>query len=217
MRKLLTRHGLHEKAWFHRTRRRHCCHRGCAANTGLRPSDPRLNQAAQRLFFALWPDSGLQQDLWRLAQRMQQVFDGRVVKADNIHLTLAFLGSVPVERVDELRAIGESISVGRFRLDLTQTGCWKRSAVGWVAPEHVPTPLEALVLELCQRLLQAGFLIDEKPFAPHVTLLRKAKCNKRAEQPDAQLVWGVDHFWLMRSETLRTGPIYTQIGAWGLI
>ena len=147
---------------------------------------------------------------------MQQAFDGRVVKADNIHLTLAFLGSVPVPRIDELRAIGESISVDRFRLDLTQTGCWKRSSVGWIAPDHVPAPLEALVLELCQRLLKAGFRVDNKPFAPHVTLLRKAKCTKRAEQPDMPLVWRVDHFMLMRSETLPTGPIYTQIGAWGL-
>lgn len=180
------------------------------------PSNPHLNQAVRRLFFALWPDSGLQKDLWRLGQRMQQAFDGRIVKAENIHLTLAFLGSVPVERVDELRTIGESISVDRFRLDLTQIGCWKRSAVGWVAPEHVPTLLEALVSELCQRLQGVGFPVDDRPFAPHVTLLRKAKCNTLAAHPDAQLVWRVDRFLLMQSETRQTGPIYTQIGAWGL-
>ncbi|MDH3380173.1 MAG: RNA 2',3'-cyclic phosphodiesterase [Gammaproteobacteria bacterium] len=180
------------------------------------PSNPHLKRAVQRLFFALWPDPGLEKDLWRLGQRMQQAFDGRVVKAENIHLTLAFLGSVPVERVDDLRAIGESISVDRFRLDLNQTGCWKRSAVGWVAPAHVPAPLEALVSELCRRLLEVGFPVDARPFAPHVTLLRKAKCNKLAAHPNVQLVWRIDRFLLMQSETRQTGPIYTQVGAWGL-
>jgi 2'-5' RNA ligase len=89
-----------------------------------------LSQATQRFFFALWPDASLQTELHRYAQRMHDLYGGRVVAKDNIHLTLAFLGSLSLERTDELRAIGSSLRTGRFDLDLTRAGCWKRSQIG---------------------------------------------------------------------------------------
>ena len=147
---------------------------------------------------------------------MQNSSGGRVIVADNIHFTLVFLGSVPVERIDKLRTIGASLRVERFRLDLARAGCWKRSQVGWIAPEHVPAPLEVLVMQLRQRLLQAEFSVDDKPFAPHVTLLRKAKCSAKTVQPDTPFVWSVDRFVLVRSETLQTGPVYSKIEEWSM-
>ncbi len=145
---------------------------------------------------------------------MHTAFGGRAVPAENIHLTLAFVGSVAVERIDDLRDIGASIRADRFQLDLAETGCWKRSAVGWVAPDHVPAPLETLVLELRNCLTGAGFPVDDKPFSPHVTLLRKAKCTVTADSPDTPFVWSVDRFVLARSETLKTGPVYSRIEEW---
>lgn len=173
-----------------------------------------MSRATQRLFYALWPEANFQQALWRYGQRMHTAIGGRAVPAENIHLTLAFLGSIAVERIDELRAIGASVRADRFQLNLTKTGCWKRSAVGWVAPDHVPAPLETLVSELRYRLAGAGFPVDDKPFSPHVTLLRKAKCNAKAESPATPFVWSVDRFVLVRSETLKTGPVYSRIKEW---
>ena len=175
-----------------------------------------MNQATQRLFFALWPDTNLQRALHRVGLRLQEAFGERVVAAQNIHLTLAFLGAVPIGRVGELCTIGESIRVEPFRLKLIGTGCWKRSAVGWIAPDDVPQSLENLVPQLRQLLLEAGFRVDDKPFAPHVTLLRKAKCNTQAAQQGAPLEWRIDRFVLMRSETLQTGPEYSQLRSWPL-
>ncbi len=175
-----------------------------------------MKQITQRLFFALWPDTELQSALWHCGQRMRKALRGRAVSADNIHLTLAFLGSVPVDATDELLAIGASIRARSFHLDLAETGCWKRSAVGWIAPNYIPPPLAALVLKLREQLAAAGFSIDAKPFAPHVTLLRKARCTTPVLQPDAPLVWSVDRFVLVHSETLKTGPVYTRTGMWSL-
>jgi 2'-5' RNA ligase len=175
-----------------------------------------LNQATQRLFFALWPEAGLQKALHRYAQSMEKSFGGRVIAADSIHLTLAFLGSVPVERIGELRAIGASLRSNRFQLDLVKAGRWKRSQIAWVAPENVPAPLDALVLKLRDHLAGAGFTTDDKPFTPHITLVRNAKCNIKAVQSDIPLIWSVDRFVLVRSETLQTGPVYTQLATWAL-
>jgi len=147
---------------------------------------------------------------------MQQCYGGRAVPERNIHLTLAFLGSVPVERINELRDIAQSIQVPRFQLDLTRRGCWKRSAVAWIAPDQTPASLASLALELQRRLREAGFRIDDKPFRPHVTLLRKAKCKPDEAQPAEPIVWKVGQFSLMRSETPQTGPVYTTIASWSL-
>ena len=182
----------------------------------MRPA-PGPDRITQRLFFALWPDMRLQAALQQVGQSMQRAFHGRVVAARNIHLTLAFLGSVPVARVDELLAIGAAIAVDRFPLKLTETGCWKRSAVAWVAPEKLPQALENLVLGLRQRLLRSGFGVDEKPFSPHVTLLRKAKCRREASPDEVSLEWQVDSFALIRSDTLQTGPEYARLGTWPLM
>ena len=175
-----------------------------------------MNQAAQRLFFAVWPQVNLGQALHDLGQHMRSAIGGRVVAADRIHLTLAFLGTVPVSRLDELRAIGESIQACRFQLELAQTGCWKRSAVGWIAPVALPAAFEQLTLNLHQRLLQAGFRVDEKPFAPHVTLLRNVRCNEQPEQPVSPYQWSITDFSLVQSQTLQTGPIYTPLMTWRL-
>ena len=173
-------------------------------------------QPVQRMFFALVPPAHLQQALAQVAQRMRIAFGGRIVATRNIHLTLAFLGSVPVARADELLKIGASVRAPRFSLNLVETGCWKRSAVAWIAPDSSPQPLEDLVRDLRRDLHDSRIDVDDKPFAPHVTLVRKAKCEARAAQQTAgpPVIWHVDGFALMRSDTLQSGAVYTRVGAW---
>lgn len=159
----------------------------------------------------------MQTELHRYAQRMHDLYGGRVVAKDNIHLTLAFLGSLSLERTDELRAIGSSLRTGRFDLDLTRAGCWKRSQIGWIAPEQVPATLDLLVLRLHDLVSRSGIPVDDKPFRPHVSLLRKAKCSAKAASPGIRLAWSVDSFALIGSRTLHTGPVYSTIEEWQLV
>jgi 2'-5' RNA ligase len=175
-----------------------------------------VSKAAHRLFFALWPEAGLRKSLHQLGRHMRTRIGGRVVSADRIHLTLAFLGDVPVARIDTLCAIGESIRGKRFELELTRAGCWKRGQVGWIAPTAMPAAFEQLVSALRQCLSESGFSADEKPFAPHVTLLRKASCQTQPEQPEAPYRWRVADFSLIRSRTLPTGPAYSTLMSWPL-
>jgi 2'-5' RNA ligase len=51
-----------------------------------------------RLFVALWPDESLQRQL--LAQSAPLAELGRRIPARNLHVTLAFLGSVEERKVD---------------------------------------------------------------------------------------------------------------------
>jgi 2'-5' RNA ligase len=176
-----------------------------------------LSQTAQRLFFALWPGASLQKDLYGYAQRMHDTCGGRIVAKDNIHLTLAFLGSQPADRIDNLRAIGASLRADRFRLDLTRVGCWKRSQIGWVAPENVPASLDSLIVQLRDLLSGARIPFDPKPFRPHVTLVRKAQCNVRVPLTGMRFAWSIDRFALVRSRTLQTGSVYSKIDEWPMV
>jgi len=164
----------------------------------------------------MWPGALLRKALSDHGQRMRAEIGGRVVAVDRIHLTLVFIGAVPVARIDALCAIGDVMRGKCFELDLTQTGCWRRSGVGWIAPVGTPAPLAQLVGDLRRHLAQADFSVDEKPFAPHITLLRNVRCNVKPEQTGVSLRWMVDGFSLIRSQTLRGGPLYTPLMTWRL-
>ena len=120
-----------------------------------------------------------------------------MVAKDNIHLTLVFIGSLSLDRIDGLRKIIGSLRAQRFELDLVRAGCWKRSQIGWLAPETVPTSLDMLVSQLRNSLSGARIHFDDKPFFPHVTLIRKAKCKSKADPPSIRLGWSVDRFSLV--------------------
>jgi len=170
----------------------------------------------QRLFFALWPGAALRRALYDLGQRMREEAGGRVVAANRIHMTLVFLGDIPVARTGELYAVGDALHAGKFELVLTQTGTWKRSAVGWIAPAMLPGALEQLVVAMRHHLLEAEFRIEQRPFTPHVTLLRDVRREVKARQTDVSYRWTVDKFSLVRSQTFPCGPVYTPLRTWRL-
>ena len=52
-----------------------------------------------RCFLAAWPDAAARERCAELTQAVQAHADhGRVMRAENLHLTLAFIGDLPDER-----------------------------------------------------------------------------------------------------------------------
>jgi 2'-5' RNA ligase len=60
----------------------------------------------RRLFFALWPDEGQRSELEHAAAKAVRRCGGRPVPPSNLHVTLAFLGSVATAQIPELQRIG---------------------------------------------------------------------------------------------------------------
>jgi 2'-5' RNA ligase len=139
------------------------------------------------------------------------------MRASNVHLTLVFLGNVTVARLDELRAVAGRVSGLTFSIMLDRLGWWRHNRVAWAAPQETPEALQGLVMQLQEDLRNAGFTFDDRPvFAPHVTLLRNARCNE-VEMPSlAPLEWAADEFVLVKSATADSGAAYEIIGRWGL-
>jgi 2'-5' RNA ligase len=152
-----------------------------------------------RLFFAIWPGDAAGA-LARLAGDLARVAEGTPVPEAKIHLTLAFLGEVGDARLAAAHEAARGLAFARFSFALDRVGSFRAARVAWAGCARVPQPLAALQGALAERLRAAGFALEERPFAPHATLARRAR---RPVPPAAigRIAWRVDHFTLVRSAT----------------
>ena len=173
----------------------------------------RQHAAQARLFFALWPDPSVQATLEDLGRELQRRLGGKPTRRESIHLTLAFLGDVAPERIDDVQAAAARAAFEPFSLTVDGAGCWNHNGVAWVGPREVSQPLLRLVDSLGRGLLDRGFRIDARPYAAHVTVLRKARC-RAIDLAIAPVQWPVKEFVLVRSQLNAEGSRYTVIGRW---
>ncbi|MGE5319751.1 MAG: RNA 2',3'-cyclic phosphodiesterase [Hyphomicrobiaceae bacterium] len=167
-----------------------------------------------RLFFALWPDDATRDALNRTGKWLHQHWGGRRMRADTLHITLAFLGSIAVEELDELVACADIVHTGAFELLLDQAGYWRHNRIGWLGASQTPPQHFELVGALNSALQAAGFPADARPHVPHVTLLRKSAGGE--VPPCTPVHWRIGDFVLAKSVTESDGAHYEVIRRWPL-
>ena len=166
-----------------------------------------------RIFFALWPERETQQALLRHGRDIHRLTDGALTRLESIHLTLVFLGEIDVARIEVARAAGAAAEFKPFTLSIETAGCWNHNRVAWLAPRNTPVELSTLVATLEAGLRDAGFGLETRPYAPHITVVRKARCG-RMDIAFEPVVWRVQEFVLVRSELDSAGSRYSVIGRW---
>lgn len=166
-----------------------------------------------RLFFALWPTATLQRELVRRAASLSLPHNARPVPAENLHLTLAFLGGIPAVRVADIEAMARGLTFAPFEFILNTHGAFPRAGAIWLGSTRVAAPLSELVARLRIGLTEIGLPGEARAFHPHVTLARSRERLPPlpATAEIAPLVWRVDAFRLVQSQTLADGPIYRQV------
>jgi 2'-5' RNA ligase len=165
-----------------------------------------------RLFFALWPPAETAQALARWAAEVRNEAGGKLTVVDNIHLTLAFLGEAdPGAAI----AAARRVQGARHELPIDTARYVKRNEMVWIGPSVAPPPLLSFVTSLHASLRSAGFALEERPFAAHVTLLRKAR-RPASIPPLPRVVWPVDEFLLVASRTSSAGSAYTPLESFAL-
>ncbi len=179
------------------------------------PTEPRPAQPETlRLFFALWPDDATRDALNHTGKWLHQHWGGRRMRADTLHITLAFLGSTPVDQLDALFACADTVQSHAFELVLDQTGYWRHNRIGWLGANEAPPQHLDLVGALNTALQAADFPVDARPHVPHVTLLRN---TAGGEIPACEPVrWPVSDFVLVKSVTEPDGAHYEVIRRWSL-
>ncbi len=167
-----------------------------------------------RLFFALWPDDATRDALNRTGKWLHQHWGGRRMRADTLHLTLAFLGSTPVAQLDALVACADSVQSHAFELILNRAGYWRHNHIGWLDTIEAPPQYFELVGALNANLQATGFPVDARPHVPHVTLLRN---TAGGEIPACEpICWPVGEFSLVKSVAEQDGAHYEVIRRWPL-
>jgi 2'-5' RNA ligase len=165
------------------------------------------------MFFALWPGAEVRRSLMHQGSKMHRVLGGKLAREESVHLTLVFLGDVALERLPALQARAAAVRLEPFVLRLEQAGCWRHNGVGWVGPSETPAVLVRLVAGLEDALQGEGFRFDRRPYAAHITLLRKARCAPMDAAMPA-IDWPVQDFVLVRSELNDEGSRYTIVERW---
>ncbi len=173
--------------------------------------------ATLRVFFALWPDNALQHALYKLGSDLKPVCMGLPVRPEMIHLTLAFLGTLPVDRLESLYAAANGIHSPAFNLKIDQIGYWSHSRILWAGSHEPSEGLTDLASRLHAALNNAGLAFDTgKPFVPHISLMRKASCETSIQAPK-YLNMQVQEFELVQSEVTKGGANYTVMRRWPLM
>ena len=157
-----------------------------------------------RLFFALWPPADAAHALAAWAKNVQRDAGGRASAEDSIHLTLAFLGEA-----DPLKAAaaGRKARGRRFELPIDACKYWRHNRIVWAGPRDMPAALRDLAGALREALKGGAFALEERPFAAHITLVRKASAPSAIPQLP-RVSWPVSEFVLVRSRPQAGGSRY---------
>ena len=143
-----------------------------------------------------------------------------LVRAENIHITLWFLGNISPGLADRICDVLRSLSFKPFPVELSGVGAFpsvSRPRVIWAGIRKGSDELEEIYEQLKRFLRGLGFRPDPKGFKPHVTIARV----KRADPSLVQLVsenierhfgtFIAEEVRLKRSVLTPRGPIYSTI------
>lgn len=179
-----------------------------------------------RCFFALSLDWKQARGLILAARNCTGELPDSVVwqPAENLHLTLAFIGEASPERdVPALMACAESLSG------------WSLPEVAVGRPAAFPSPRRArlvaveleragplMTLQACltKALGESGFTLEKRRYRPHITLARIRGRGRLAELP-AESVWSqpplrFGYLQLLSSEPGEGASVYAPLVQWPL-
>ena len=167
-----------------------------------------------RIFFALWPPSAAAAGAGGVARNIASQHGGRPTRCDTIHLTLAFLGNVPVSALPGLCSLGRRLQADGFDLRLDRIAYWAHNHVLWAGCLATPDGLTDLQRRMQTLLAEGGYPVEPagRRFTPHITLVRKlVLAESRDFPPLLPLSWHCASFVLVQSVLTPDGPNYRVI------
>lgn len=130
-------------------------------------------------------------------------------------MTLVFIGAVSPEQLDRIKVLAQEIRSEPFEMSIDRLGYWPHNRIAWAGCSEVPSCQRRLYDSLTDSLLAVGFRLDKRPFVPHVTLVRKARCS---ELPglESPIYWPVREFALVASVPQPNEKQYLSLSCWPL-
>jgi len=183
-----------------------------------------------RLFVALEIPTAVRGNLASLIEELRAADaaatknKARWVRAENLHVTLKFIGNVDAGKLEAIRVVlGEVSAGGDVELRFRGVGFFpneKRPRVLWAGIAASPN-LAPLAAEIDARLEKLGIARETREYAPHLTLARfdppgiSEKLRAAAQENAAREFGAVraGEFHLFESKTRPTGAEYTRLSS----
>lgn len=128
---------------------------------------------------------------------MQKQVKGRIIPAQNLHLTLAFLGNQPEDVREHLTGFLEHTVFQPFNLILDTIGFFPKIRLSWIGPSTIPDALHHLHHDIRAYLTEKRLTDGRERFRPHITLARHSEPSEWT--PDSPVKWPVTRLALMQS------------------
>ncbi len=169
-----------------------------------------------RLFYALLPSEREKQQLQTQQRKISAAaVSGRAAATENLHMTLQFLGEVPPERLGLLKGILTQAAQNMRPFSITLRD------YGWFAGKGqerlwylTGSSHEAAALseKLGEMLKQNGFVVENRNFLPHITLVRRCRMPEGVlPEPPESVTIQVQRIWLMESRQIRGSVVYVPV------
>jgi 2'-5' RNA ligase len=142
----------------------------------------------------------------------------KTVEEENLHITLAFLGELKEQRVEEVKKEISKINFKKFEVSVKGVSTFPGFLrVIFVNASTKSNELEMLHKEVVKALKNLGLIFDER-FTPHITIARVNKLPKervdkilRRIEEKKEVDFGsfvADKLCVMSSKLTPNGPIY---------
>ena len=136
-----------------------------------------------RAFIAIELPVSLHQEIIKQTARLRQQLGEdliRWVPSENMHLTLKFLGDVPINHLDFIKQTLSQVAENSITFDLQLSGLGsfpnsKQPRILWIGI-HAPA-LHAFQQNVEASMNKLGYKKEERPFSPHLTLGRAKQNN----------------------------------------
>lgn len=165
----------------------------------------------RRLFTALWPNKATRKRVHDIAASLH-LSQRQQVKADNLHVTLVFIGAVEDELLPEITQQLAKITAPSFALEFDELSYWRKPRILCLTCSQPPSAAAQLAADIATPLAALGISLDTRPYVPHITLARHvAAAPQSAFEP---LLWHARGFTLVESLSTRTGIVYQPLQSW---
>jgi len=138
--------------------------------------------------------------------------------ADNLHLTVRFVGSVERELVEGIADRLDATPGPPISLELGDAGTFRRSRMArvvWLGLSSGAEALTALAARVEAECRSAGLPPEPRPFQPHMTLAR-ARSREGASPPELPAIprlepWVATELVLFWSQLKKSGAVHEPI------
>jgi 2'-5' RNA ligase len=149
--------------------------------------------------------------------------DVKWVRPANCHITVKFLGDISNDQAESVGRVLEECAAGcsAFPLIVDSVGAFpkiERPNIIWLGLADEKNQLARIAGEIEGKLLKLGFIQEDRPFAPHITIGRTRPGSHKALSEalktiavPAGLAFEAKAITLFKSDLPSEGPVYSVL------